>query len=110
MNYKGYFLCVQKAVPVMAIPRRVRPGYWSDIVQINSKSGLAGSKKNFAYAGSKFGGSRPDPVLRPRLVDDGIKVNSISPVICSTAPVVRSANRAVRPVSERREGTRRSDD
>ena len=79
VNYKGYFLCVQKAVPVMAIPRRVRPSYWSDIIQINSKSGLAGSEKNFAYAGSKFGGVGLTQSFALELVADGIKVNSICP-------------------------------
>ena len=79
VNYKGYFLCVQKAVPVMAIPRRVLPGYWSDIVQINSKSGLVGSEKNFAYAGSKFGGVGLTESFALELVADGIKVNAICP-------------------------------
>jgi len=79
VNYKGYFLCVQKATPVMAIPRRVRPGYWSDIIQINSKSGLAGSEKNFAYAGSKFGGVGLTQSFALELVADGIKVNSVCP-------------------------------
>jgi rhamnose utilization protein RhaD (predicted bifunctional aldolase and dehydrogenase)/NAD(P)-dependent dehydrogenase (short-subunit alcohol dehydrogenase family) len=79
VNYKGYFLCVQKAVPVMAIPRRVRPNYWSDIIQINSKSGLAGSEKNFAYAGSKFGGVGLTQSFALELVADGIKVNSVCP-------------------------------
>jgi rhamnose utilization protein RhaD (predicted bifunctional aldolase and dehydrogenase)/NAD(P)-dependent dehydrogenase (short-subunit alcohol dehydrogenase family) len=79
VNYKGYFLCVQKAVPVMAIPHRVRPNHWSDIVQINSKSGLAGSEKNFAYAGSKFGGVGLTQSFALELVADGIKVNSVCP-------------------------------
>ena len=79
VNYKGYFLCVQKAVPVMAIPRRVRPGHWSDIIQINSKSGLTGSEKNFAYAGSKFGGVGLTQSFALELVADGIKVNSVCP-------------------------------
>jgi len=55
VNYKGYFLCVQKVAPVLEIQHEVRPDYRSDIIQINSKSGLEGSNKNFAYAGSKFG-------------------------------------------------------
>ena len=79
VNYKGYFLCVQKAVPVMAIPRRVRPDHWSDIIQINSKSGLTGSEKNFAYAGSKFGGVGLTQSFALELVGDGIKVNSVCP-------------------------------
>jgi len=40
VNYKGYFLCVQKALP--SSPSSImQAGYWSDIIQINSKSGLA---------------------------------------------------------------------
>jgi NAD(P)-dependent dehydrogenase (short-subunit alcohol dehydrogenase family) len=79
VNYKGYFLCVQKAAPVMAIPRRVRPSHWSDIIQINSKSGLAGSEKNFAYAGSKFGSVGLTQSFALELVADGIKVNAVCP-------------------------------
>jgi rhamnose utilization protein RhaD (predicted bifunctional aldolase and dehydrogenase)/NAD(P)-dependent dehydrogenase (short-subunit alcohol dehydrogenase family) len=79
VNYKGYFLCVQKAIPVMAVPRFVRPDYWSDIIQINSKSGLVGSEKNFAYAGSKFGGVGLTQSFALELVADGIKVNSVCP-------------------------------
>jgi sorbitol-6-phosphate 2-dehydrogenase len=79
VNYKGYFLCVQKAAPVMAMQHRANPAYWSDIIQINSKSGLAGSKNNFAYAGSKFGGIGLTQSFALELVDDGIKVNSVCP-------------------------------
>lgn len=79
VNYKGYFLCVQKAVPVMAIPRRLRPNQWSDVIQLNSKSGLAGSEKNFAYAGSKFGGVGLTQSFALELVADGIKVNAVCP-------------------------------
>ena len=56
VNYKGYFLCVQAASPILAIQHQIRPDYRSDIIQINSKSGLVGSNRNGAYAGSKFGG------------------------------------------------------
>ncbi len=79
VNYKGYFLCVQKAAPVMAIPRRLRPNHWSDIIQLNSKSGLEGSAKNFAYAGSKFGGVGLTQSFALELVADGIKVNAVCP-------------------------------
>jgi sorbitol-6-phosphate 2-dehydrogenase len=54
-------------------------GYWSDIIQINSKSGLAGSNRNFAYAGSKFGGIGLTQSFALELVEDGIKVNSVCP-------------------------------
>jgi rhamnose utilization protein RhaD (predicted bifunctional aldolase and dehydrogenase)/NAD(P)-dependent dehydrogenase (short-subunit alcohol dehydrogenase family) len=79
VNYKGYFLCVQKVAPVLATQHEVRPDYWSDIIQINSKSGLEGSNKNFAYAGSKFGGIGLTQSFALELVSDGVKVNSICP-------------------------------
>ena len=79
VNYKGYFVVVQKTAPIMAIQHTARPGCWSDIIQINSKSGLQGSNKNGAYAGSKFGGIGLTQSFAMELVEDGIKVNSICP-------------------------------
>lgn len=79
VNYRGYFLCVQKAVPTLAIQHMAKPDYWSDIIQINSKSGLQGSNKNGAYAGSKFGSIGLTQSFALELVTDGIKVNSICP-------------------------------
>ena len=79
VNYKGYFLCVQKAAPILAIQHKVNPAYISDIIQINSKSGLVGSSRNAAYAGSKFGGIGLTQSFALELLDDGIKVNSICP-------------------------------
>jgi sorbitol-6-phosphate 2-dehydrogenase len=79
VNYKGYFLCVQNAAPVMAVQRLARPDAWSDIIQINSKSGLEGSNKNGAYAGSKFGGIGLTQSFALELIADGIKVNAVCP-------------------------------
>ncbi|MDD2455035.1 MAG: SDR family NAD(P)-dependent oxidoreductase [Kiritimatiellae bacterium] len=79
VNYKGYFLSVQAAAPIMAIQRRAAPGALFDIIQINSKSGLTGSNKNGAYAGSKFGGIGLTQSFAMELIEDGIKVNSICP-------------------------------
>lgn len=79
VNYKGYYLCTQHAAPVLAAQNRARPGRWGDIIQINSKSGLAGSKRNFAYAGGKFGGIGLTQSFALELVEDGIKVNSVCP-------------------------------
>lgn len=79
VNYVGYFLGVQAASPILARQHDARPGYRGDIVQINSKSGLVGSNRNGAYAGSKFGGVGLTQSFALELVDDGIKVNSICP-------------------------------
>ncbi len=79
VNYKGYFLCAQKAALVLAAQHSARPGRLSDIIQINSKSGLVGSNKNGAYAGSKFGGIGLTQSFAMELIEDGIKVNSICP-------------------------------
>ncbi len=53
VNYRGYFLGVRFAAPIMARQHGARPDSWSDIVEINSKSGLVGSSRNSAYAGSQ---------------------------------------------------------
>jgi Uncharacterized conserved protein len=79
VNYRGYFLCVRHAAPILARQHRSRPDYWGDIVEINSKSGLAGSSRNSAYAGSKFGGIGLTQSFALELVGDGIKVNAICP-------------------------------
>jgi rhamnose utilization protein RhaD (predicted bifunctional aldolase and dehydrogenase)/NAD(P)-dependent dehydrogenase (short-subunit alcohol dehydrogenase family) len=79
VNYRGYFLCVRHAAPILARQHQARPDYWSDIVEINSKSGLTGSSRNSAYAGSKFGGIGLTQSFALELVGDGIKVNAICP-------------------------------
>ena len=79
VNYRGYFLCVRNAAAVLARQHRARPAYWGDIIEINSKSGLAGSSRNSAYAGSKFGGIGLTQSFALELVGDGIKVNAICP-------------------------------
>ena len=79
VNYRGYFLGVRFAAPIMARQHRAKPDQWSDIIEINSKSGLAGSSRNSAYAGSKFGGIGLTQSFALELVGDGIKVNAICP-------------------------------
>lgn len=79
VNYTGYFNCVKAAVPVMKRQNQFGPGNFADIIQINSKSGIEGSKKNFAYAGSKFAGIGLTHSFAMELMPDRIKVNAICP-------------------------------
>lgn len=79
VNYKGYFLCVKYFARIMAVQHMVRPRIYSDIIQINSKSGLVGSNRYSAYAGSKFGGVGLTQSYALELIEDGIKVNALCP-------------------------------
>ncbi len=79
VNYRGYFLVVKHAAPIMARQHAANPASWGDIIEINSKSGLQGSSRNSAYAGSKFGGIGLTQSFALELVGDGIKVNAICP-------------------------------
>ena len=79
VNYTAYFLCAKYASHVMKIQREVSPDYMADIIEINSKSGLSGSNKNFAYAGSKFGGLGLTQSFALELAPFGIKVNAVCP-------------------------------
>lgn len=79
VNYKGFFLCTQAIAPILAAQHAADANYMSDIIQINSKSGLQGSNKNGAYAGSKFGGVGLVQSFAMELIEDGVKVNAICP-------------------------------
>lgn len=79
VNYKGYFLCAKYASAVMKVQSQFRDDYFTDIIQINSKSGLKGSNRNFAYAGGKFGGIGLTQSFAMELMPYQIKVNSICP-------------------------------
>ncbi len=79
VNYTAYFLCAKYASAVMKLQRAASPEYMADIIEINSKSGLSGSNKNFAYAGSKFGGIGLTQSFAMELAPFGIKVNAVCP-------------------------------
>jgi rhamnose utilization protein RhaD (predicted bifunctional aldolase and dehydrogenase)/NAD(P)-dependent dehydrogenase (short-subunit alcohol dehydrogenase family) len=79
INYNGYYHCAKYASEIMRIQNHEKPEYFTDIIQINSKSGLRGSKRNFAYAGAKFGGIGLTQSFAMELAPFRIKVNSICP-------------------------------
>ncbi len=79
VNYTGYYYCVKYASEIMKAQHEAAPDAWYDIIQINSKSGLVGSKNNFAYAGGKFGGIGLTQSFALELVEYQIKINSICP-------------------------------
>lgn len=79
INYEAYFFCAKVASHIMKIETRYDPEYFADIIQVNSKSGLRGSKANFAYAGGKFGGIGLTQSFALELAPNRVKVNSICP-------------------------------
>ena len=79
INYNAYFYCTQAAARIMKLQNSYAPENYGDIIQINSKSGLRGSKANFAYAGGKFGGIGLTQSFALELAPFRIKVNAICP-------------------------------
>ncbi len=79
INYEAYFFCAKVASHIMKIETKYNPEYFADIIQVNSKSGLRGSKANFAYAGGKFGGIGLTQSFALELAPYRVKVNSICP-------------------------------
>jgi NAD(P)-dependent dehydrogenase (short-subunit alcohol dehydrogenase family)/rhamnose utilization protein RhaD (predicted bifunctional aldolase and dehydrogenase) len=79
INYNGYFLCAKYSSEIFRIQNTYKSNYFTDIIQINSKSGLKGSRKNFAYAGAKFGGIGLTQSFALEMVEYNTKVNAICP-------------------------------
>lgn len=79
VNYRGFFLGARAVAPLMALQHQAAPQHLFDIVEVNSKSGLNGSNRNSAYAGSKFGGIGLVQSFALELASQGIKVNAVCP-------------------------------
>ena len=79
INYNAYFYCTKVVSRIMKLQTKYAPEYYADIIQVNSKSGLRGSKANFAYSGGKFGGIGLTQSFALELAPFRIKVNSICP-------------------------------
>jgi len=79
VNYTGFFLVTKHAGLLLRRQSRTAPRWATDIIQVNSKSGLQGSNRNGAYAGSKFGGIGLVQSFALELVEWRVKVNAICP-------------------------------
>ena len=79
INYTGFFVVSKYSGRLLRLQHLTAPLWKTDIVQINSKSGLEGSNKNGAYAGGKFGGLGLVASFAMELVEYNIKVNAICP-------------------------------
>jgi sorbitol-6-phosphate 2-dehydrogenase len=79
INYTGFFVISKFASRLMKAQHLTAQSWKTDIVQINSKSGLEGSNKNGAYAGGKFGGLGLVASFAMELVEYNIKVNALCP-------------------------------
>jgi sorbitol-6-phosphate 2-dehydrogenase len=79
INYVGFFIMSKFCGLLLRRQNRTAPAWMTDIIQINSKSGLEGSNKNGAYAGGKFGGIGLVASYAMELISYNIKVNAICP-------------------------------
>lgn len=79
INYEGFYFCSKYSSEIMKAQNSADINNWGDIVQINSKSGIVGSKANFAYSSSKFAGIGLTQSLALELAQYRIKVNAVCP-------------------------------
>jgi NAD(P)-dependent dehydrogenase (short-subunit alcohol dehydrogenase family) len=79
VNYTGLFLTCKYAAIIMEAQHEADPTAMFDIIAMSSKSGLEGSNKNFAYAGSKFGSIGLVQSFALELCAYNIKVNAVCP-------------------------------
>lgn len=78
-NYTAFMSITKHSANIMKKQWEQSPNSFFDIIQVNSKSGLIGSNKNGAYAGSKFGSIGLVQSFAMELSAYNIKVNAVCP-------------------------------
>ena len=79
INFTGFFVISKFAGRLFKTQHSTAARWKTDIIQVNSKSGLEGSNKNGAYSGGKFGGIGLVESFAMELVAYNIKVNAVCP-------------------------------
>lgn len=79
INYVAFAIVTKHTALLMKRQNATAKSWYTDIIQINSKSGLDGSNKNGSYAGSKFGGIGLVQSFAKELVTYNTKVNAVCP-------------------------------
>lgn len=79
INYVAFAIVTKHTALLMKRQNATAKSWYTDIIQINSKSGLDGSNKNGSYAGSKFGGIGLVQSFAKELVEYNTKVNAVCP-------------------------------
>jgi sorbitol-6-phosphate 2-dehydrogenase len=79
VNYTAFFTGTKYVSRIMKAQAAADPSWTGDVVEVNSKSGLVGSRMNYAYAGSKFGGIGLVQSFALELAPYRIKVNAVCP-------------------------------
>ena len=109
VNYKGYFLCVQNAAPVLAIQHQCAPTTGATSSR-STPSPACRVQQELRLCRQQVRRHRADPVLRPGACarrDQGQL--GLPGQLLRRPAVVRPRDRPVRPVLAHREGARRHD-
>ena len=108
VNYKGYFLCVQKAAPILATQHKAKPGYTERHHPDQFQVGPCRFQPQRGVRGQQVRRDWPDPVVRAGTGGRRHQGQFHLPRQFLRRPVVvRPGKRLVRPVPASRQGAGR---